>query len=448
MFTGRNNQSPCFGQSNPHTFLGGRSNNFNAYAMPPQSSSSFQSQQRCRKFQTSCHWSGKGNRLNGKPAPTQSSNYYHHHHHNPLPPPQPQPPQHPTQGSFLSGLRDCMNRFIPHNNFSSKFSQKPRNMRDYPVILPSLPLHTTQPQPNIHTIITVTSPIMEAAVGAVMTSLFSAEDFPALSTPKPVASVKELWEEESKKREKKNSNSCRKTRQNKKSANKNNCDLENTDNGFLFIDFDCTKLHFISFSPPKQHPSSSSCFSNRQKTPEEPTPNSCHRLRQRQMSECSDDSFVVCFTDDCADGVLEMSDDDSDDDSSETEGPDFDTESSDDDEDDTEVDEVDGDMKKTDPFALAVCDDSNQLDSGFEDTHCKKRVHFDPKPPKVRVMRVYSYAAQAARIGKWEQIARDRVRFSNRIKLLAQILNPIFDEKHRDKIYKERFQNICDKNTN
>lgn len=385
MFTGRNNQSPCFGQSNLHTFQGGNSN-FNPYAMPPQSNTSFRSRPPSRNFQaSSCHWSGKGNRLNGTPAPTQSSNYYHQQYHSPASQQQHQHLPPSTQGRILSGLRDCMNRFMPHSNFSSKFSQKPKNMRDYPVCLPSLPLHTTQPQPNIHTIITVTSPIMEAAVGAVMTSLFSAEDFPALSTPKPVPSVKELWEEESKKREKKKSNnsSCRKeNRQNKKSASNNTCDLENdADNGFLFIDFDCTKLHFISFSPPKQTPQQqqhpSPCSSNRMETPSVSIPERCHRMRQRQMSECSDDSFVVCFTNDCEDGVLGISDDDSDsdsdDDSSETEGPDFDTESSDDD-DDTEVDEVDGDMKKTDPFALAVCDNSNQLDSGFEEPICKKRV--------------------------------------------------------------------------
>lgn len=364
MFTGPNNRSPCFGQPKPHAFP--------PYTMPPQSSSSFQSHPQQRSFQSSSpsyHWSGKGNTLNGKPAPTQSSNYYHHY----TPAQSYQPPT--TQGSLLRGLRNCMSRFIPHSNFSSKFSQKPKDMRDYPVILPQLPLRTTQPQPNITTIITVTSPIMEAAVGAVMTSLFSAEDFPALSTPKPVPSVKELWEEESKKREKKNS--CKRARQDKRKTNP--CDLEND---FLFIDFDCTKLHFISFSPPKHltspSPPNKPCSSNnRIETPSVSIPGRCHRIRQRQMSECSDDSFVVCFTDDCADGVLGISDDDSDDDSSETEGPDFDTDSSDDDDDDeedTEVDEVDGDMKKTDPFAIAVCDNPNQWDSGFEEPNSKKRV--------------------------------------------------------------------------
>lgn len=354
MISGRNNQSPCLGQSKPFPYM-----------MPPQSSS--HPQYRTFQSSSSYQWSGKGNKLNGKPTPppSQPCNYFHHY----TPPPQRSQPA--RQGGLLSGLRDCMNRFIPHSNFSSKFSQKPKDMRDYPVILQQLPLHMTQPQTNMHTIITVTSPIMEMDVGAVMTSLFSAEDFPALSTPKPVPSVKQLWEEESKKREKKKS--CKPTRQKEKSARHNStCDLESdNENGFLFIDFDCTKLHFISFSPPKHltPPSASkSPSSNRMETP---FPDHCQGMRQRQMSECSDDSFVVCFTDDCADGVLGFSSDDSDsdDDSSVTEGPDIEAESSDDDE-----DTVDGDMKKTDPFVVAVCD--NQLDSGFEESGFKKRVSF------------------------------------------------------------------------
>lgn len=358
MFSGPNNRSPCFGQTNQHTFLnGGRNNNFNSFTMPPQSQ-----HQQSRRFQScpSSHWIGKGNRLNGKPAP--SHNFY-----NPPSPPS-KPPQ--SQGSIFSGVRDVMSRFLPHNNFSSKFSQKNKDIRDYPVIIPSLPLHTTPPQTNFHTIITVTSPTM--SVDAV---LFSAEDFPALSKPKPVPSVKELWELESKKREKKTStcnNSRRRTCQNKKDpASKDNstCDLEN-DSGFLLIDFDCTKLHFISFSPPK-HATSSTVATPCAQVPRR------SRMRQRQISECSDDSFVVCFTDDIDD--LEDSDsedDDDDDESSETEGPDDSDDDSSLDGDVVDVDEVDGEIiKKTDRFAaLAVCDNSNQLDSGFEEPVCKKRV--------------------------------------------------------------------------
>lgn len=66
-------------------------------------------------------------------------------------------------------------------------------------------------------------------------------------------------------------------------------------------------------------------------------------------------------------------------------------------------------------------------------------------------MRVWSFAAREARKGKWEQFVRDRDRFSNRIKFLAQYLNPILSQTHRDKIYKERFQaedeKQCDKQT-
>lgn len=59
--------------------------------------------------------------------------------------------------------------------------------------------------------------------------------------------------------------------------------------------------------------------------------------------------------------------------------------------------------------------------------------------PVVHVLRVWSFAYQQARKGKWEQIGRDRVRFHERIKRMEPILLPALDLHHRQKIYNERF---------
>lgn len=58
---------------------------------------------------------------------------------------------------------------------------------------------------------------------------------------------------------------------------------------------------------------------------------------------------------------------------------------------------------------------------------------------KVRNMCVWDFAHRAARIGPWEQAARDRARFSSRILSLSSVLNPILDPCHRSKIYNARF---------
>lgn len=60
-------------------------------------------------------------------------------------------------------------------------------------------------------------------------------------------------------------------------------------------------------------------------------------------------------------------------------------------------------------------------------------------------MRVWDYAYRAYRKGDyWQQLARDHERFRNRTLKLENIINPILEKGHRDKIYLERFNNIDD----
>lgn len=68
------------------------------------------------------------------------------------------------------------------------------------------------------------------------------------------------------------------------------------------------------------------------------------------------------------------------------------------------------------------------------------QVHFNLKP-EVHVIRTWDYAYRQARIGQWEQIARDRGRFRVRVMRLERTLSPVLSEDHRDKIFMERFEN-------
>ncbi|GLV36871.1 Protein phosphatase 1 regulatory subunit 15 [Carabus blaptoides fortunei] len=59
----------------------------------------------------------------------------------------------------------------------------------------------------------------------------------------------------------------------------------------------------------------------------------------------------------------------------------------------------------------------------------------------VHPMVQWSFAYQKARIGPWEQYARDRARFETRIKKTESILSAVLQRDHRDKIFSERFNN-------
>lgn len=66
----------------------------------------------------------------------------------------------------------------------------------------------------------------------------------------------------------------------------------------------------------------------------------------------------------------------------------------------------------------------------------KKTVRFE-STPQIHYMVTYDFAYRQSRIGYWEQHARDRVRFQNRISQMEKILTDIFNKKHRDKILAE-----------
>lgn len=57
----------------------------------------------------------------------------------------------------------------------------------------------------------------------------------------------------------------------------------------------------------------------------------------------------------------------------------------------------------------------------------------------------WSFAYQQARKGPWEEYARDRDRFKRRIEDTERALSLALDSQHREKIFKERFQNseVC-----
>lgn len=60
----------------------------------------------------------------------------------------------------------------------------------------------------------------------------------------------------------------------------------------------------------------------------------------------------------------------------------------------------------------------------------EKVVRFDDNKTKIVIMRVWSFAAHQARIGKWEQVARDRSRFKKRIQEIGQIIDCILVKKY------------------
>ena len=66
----------------------------------------------------------------------------------------------------------------------------------------------------------------------------------------------------------------------------------------------------------------------------------------------------------------------------------------------------------------------------------EKKVTFDLSKNKTRVMYVYLFAAQKARKGEWEEMARDSMRFKRRImREFEPVLSKVLTIKHRNKIY-------------
>ncbi|XP_072382118.1 uncharacterized protein PPP1R15 isoform X1 [Diabrotica undecimpunctata] len=141
--------------------------------------------------------------------------------------------------------------------------------------------------------------------------------------------------------------------------------------------------------------------------------------RERQISICeSEDSFIVF--DSGTDEELKFSDS----------------------EDDTELDSEDtddGDDDEVDGGSDSEIDDD--CDSSFSVVPCK-RVRFADNEDlcEIHQMVQWSFAYRNARKGPWEEYARDRERFNKRINETERILAPVFDSRHRENVYKARFE--------
>ncbi|KAI5640426.1 phosphatase-1 catalytic subunit binding region domain-containing protein [Phthorimaea operculella] len=68
-----------------------------------------------------------------------------------------------------------------------------------------------------------------------------------------------------------------------------------------------------------------------------------------------------------------------------------------------------------------------------------KKVKFSEKPPKVHVMRVWSFAARQARAGHWERYSLDRERFKRRIADIDMAISWVLKPQHRNRIMFQRF---------
>ncbi|XP_022223927.2 uncharacterized protein LOC111075125 [Drosophila obscura] len=174
---------------------------------------------------------------------------------------------------------------------------------------------------------------------------------------------------------------------------------------YFFIDLRNTTSRFMDshdeFSNNSSHIANDK-NNNADDTADSPAKKSMHR--QRSISECSDNSFDICFEDDDESSVQPH------------------TACSEDDDDD--------DYEESD-----VCECSN------DSATTNKKVRFNLKP-EVHVMLVWNFAYRAARRSEWQVMARDRFRFQQRIHRVAPILNPILTPNHREQVYKARFLNV------
>lgn len=91
-------------------------------------------------------------------------------------------------------------------------------------------------------------------------------------------------------------------------------------------------------------------------------------------------------------------------------------------------------------WSQIFCDDNNN--SNRKSSKTGKKVSFAPdnRLVSVRTMRTWDYASRSARLGPWEELARDSMRFCHRISRTEEILRPILSEDHRTKIWHERFE--------
>ncbi|XP_063836654.1 uncharacterized protein LOC135085784 [Ostrinia nubilalis] len=101
-------------------------------------------------------------------------------------------------------------------------------------------------------------------------------------------------------------------------------------------------------------------------------------------------------------------------------------------EDDSVVCETDNEVKSTG----LLLDDAKKL---LRKTLPPKKVHFSPNPPKVHVMRVWTFAARQARAGHWERCAIDRDRFKRRIADVDMAISWVLKPQHRSRVMFQRF---------
>ncbi|XP_056640713.1 uncharacterized protein LOC130447752 isoform X1 [Diorhabda sublineata] len=147
------------------------------------------------------------------------------------------------------------------------------------------------------------------------------------------------------------------------------------------------------------------------------TPPTNKYIRERELSTCeSEDSFIVF--DSGTDEELNFSDESKD-------SIEFET-----DNDDREDEEDDSDSEIDDDF-----DSSNSVVPS-------KKVRFAENEElcEIHPMVQWSFAYRNARKGPWEEYARDRHRFNKRIQDTEEVLSSIFDPKHRENVYRERFE--------
>lgn len=59
-------------------------------------------------------------------------------------------------------------------------------------------------------------------------------------------------------------------------------------------------------------------------------------------------------------------------------------------------------------------------------------VRFAETSPRIHTMCVWNFAYRAARQSPWEEAARDRERFKQRIRATSKIINPVLIEKYNN----------------
>ncbi|VEN36317.1 unnamed protein product [Callosobruchus maculatus] len=97
-------------------------------------------------------------------------------------------------------------------------------------------------------------------------------------------------------------------------------------------------------------------------------------------------------------------------------------------------------MVQRDNHQIIVRNYSYIISSDNDNPSTQVRFAEDNDLCEVHRMVQWSYAYQQARKGPWEEYARDRDRFSKRIKDLESVLSPVFDSQHRESVYNKIFK--------